>query len=220
MIISFVGCEPNKRIILSLFDLTGNWSKPYKQNGYDVIQVDIQKGIDILTWDYKQIPKNSVYGILAAIPCTDYAVSGARWFAEKDKDGRTAASQKLVEKTKEIIEYFTPIFWVVENPVSRINKLNPWLGEVKYKFNPYDFAGYGFEEDRYTKRTHLWGNFNPPIKKSLEPYHTGDYGKIHYPKDPITGKAYGWNTLECKNARSATPMGFSYAFYEANHLLK
>lgn len=27
--------EENKdKIILSLFDLTGNWSKPYKQNGY------------------------------------------------------------------------------------------------------------------------------------------------------------------------------------------
>lgn len=66
------------------------------------------------------------------MPCTDYAVSGARWFKAKDEDGRTAKSQLLVDKTKEIIEYFEPIFWVVENPVSRIHKLNPWLGEVKF----------------------------------------------------------------------------------------
>ena len=30
-----------KNIILSLFDLTGNWSKPYKDNGYEVIQITI-----------------------------------------------------------------------------------------------------------------------------------------------------------------------------------
>lgn len=65
-------CE--KKIILSLFDLTGNWSKPYKDNGYKVIQIDLQLGMDILTWDYKQIPKEDVYGILAACPCTDFAL--------------------------------------------------------------------------------------------------------------------------------------------------
>lgn len=47
----------DKKIILSLFDLTGNWSRPYKENGYEVIQVDIQLGIDILNWDYKQYLK-------------------------------------------------------------------------------------------------------------------------------------------------------------------
>jgi len=72
--------------ILSLFDLTGNWSRPYKENGYKVIQVDLQMGIDILEWDYKSLAREEVYGVLAAVPCTDFAVSGARWFAAKDKD--------------------------------------------------------------------------------------------------------------------------------------
>ena len=207
------GLANMKKVILSLFDLTGHWSDPYRENGYEVIQVEIQKGIDILTWDYKQI--NNVYGILAAVPCTDYEVSGARWFAEKDKDGRTAKSQELVEKTREIIEYFDPVFWVIENPISRIHKLNPWMGKPKMYFHPYEYAGYGSDDDRYTKKTALWGRFNIPAKKELEPYQTGDYGKIHYPKDE-NGKAYGWNTIECKNARSATPKGFAKAFYEAN----
>jgi len=37
------------KTILSLFDYTGNWSKPYRDNGYNVIQVDIKLGMDILT---------------------------------------------------------------------------------------------------------------------------------------------------------------------------
>lgn len=205
-----------RKIILSLFDLTGNWSRPYRENGFEVVQVDLQNGIDILTWDYKSIDKDKVYGILAAIPCTDYAVSGARWFKDKDKDGRTAESQKLCDKTKEIIEYFNPVFWVVENPVSRIHKLNPWLGKVKFYFHPYEFAGYGFEGERYTKKTCLWGKFNNPVKKPMSPEHTGNYGKIHYPRRE-DGTAIGWNTIECKNIRSATPIGFAWAFYRANH---
>ena len=205
-----------KNIILSLFDLTGNWSGPYQENGYEVIQVDLQKGTDILEWDYSKIPEKYVYGILAACPCTDYAVSGARWFKEKDKDGRTEQSQKLVEKTREIIEHFNPVFWVIENPVSRIHKLNPWMGKPKFYFHPWEYAGYGFNQDRYTKKTCLWGKFNIPIKKPLKPYNSDGYGKIHCPRDN-NGKAYEWNTIECKNARSATPKGFAKAFYEANN---
>lgn len=94
--------------ILSLFDYTGNSSKPYNDNGFDVIQVDIKLGTDILTFDYKSIP--DVYGILCAVPCTDFAVSGARWFAEKDRDGRTEKSIELVRKSLEIINYFSLTF--------------------------------------------------------------------------------------------------------------
>lgn len=49
-----------RNIILSLFDYTGNWSRPYRENGYEVIQVDIQHGTDILTWNYKEIERESL----------------------------------------------------------------------------------------------------------------------------------------------------------------
>lgn len=124
--------------IISLFDYTGNWSKPFKDNGYEVIQVDIQRGQDILTWNYKNM--DNVYGILASIPCTDFALSGAKHFKRKDQDGTTEYSKRLVYKTLEIIDYFKPKFWCVENPMSRIHKVCPELGKVKYKFNPCDFA--------------------------------------------------------------------------------
>lgn len=192
------------KTILSLFDHSGIWSKYYKENGYNVVQIDIKNGINILTWDYKGI--DNVYGILAAVPCTDYALSGARHFKRKDADGTTLQSQILVEKTREIIEYFKPKFWVVENPMSRIHKLNHWLGDVMFKFNPCDFAGYGFENERYNKQTWLFGNFINPIKKRSEPI------VKHFP---------GWKNLggkseRTKELRSVTPEGFAFAFYESN----
>lgn len=192
------------KTILSLFDLTGNWSRPWRENGYNVIQIDIQLGQDILTWDYTKI--DNVYGILAACPCTDFALSGAKYFARKDQDGSTEKSKQLVYKTLEIIDHFKPYFWVIENPMSRIHKCCPELGEVKFKFNPCDFAGYGFENERYNKTTWLWGKFKEPIKKRLEPIE----------KDFPGWRKYGGSSLKTKNARSATPMGFAYAFYEAN----
>lgn len=38
-------------ILISLFDYTGNWARPYKEAGWTVHQVDIKLGIDILTWN-------------------------------------------------------------------------------------------------------------------------------------------------------------------------
>lgn len=192
--------------ILSLFDFTGNWSLPWKSSGYDVVQIDLQLGTNIMTWNYKEIPKEKVYGILASCPCTDFALSGSRHFARKDQDGSTEKSKQLVYKTLEIVDYFNPKFWVVENPMSRIHKCCPELGEVKFKFNPCDFAGYGFEQERYNKQTWLWGDFKYPIKRRLEPLQ----------KEFPGWKSYGGKSLKTKNARSVTPLGFSFAFFQAN----
>lgn len=202
------------KIILSLFDLTGNWSNPYKENGFEVIQVDIQNGIDLMTWDYKKINKENVVGILNAMPCTDFALSGARHFAKKDLNGTTEKSIKLCKKSLEIIDYFNPNFWVLENPMTRIHKLIPELGNVKFKFNPCDFAGYlpndKQDSERYNKQTWLFGKFNKPIPKRIEPL--TKQSPIY--ENPMK---YKYGSLELKNWRSKTPHGFSQAFYESNH---
>lgn len=190
--------------ILSLFDYTGNWSKPYRDNGYKVIQIDIKLGTDILTFNYQAIPE--VYGILCAVPCTDFAVSGARWFAEKDRDGRTQKSIELVKKSLEIINYFNPHFWALENPVGRIHKLIPQLGKPLLIFNPCDYG------DAYTKKTCLWGKFNIPIENPVQPVYHYSAGK----KSSHLWKKLGGKSEKTKELRSQTPMGFARAFYEAN----
>lgn len=52
----------NKKVILSLFDYSGSWSKPYRDAGYDVVQVDLKLGDDIFEVSqrhfFKQINKN------------------------------------------------------------------------------------------------------------------------------------------------------------------
>ena len=140
--------------LLALFDHSGAWSKPYREAGWDVVQVDIKNGVDILSFEYKSFTKFN--GVLAAPPCTDFSLSGAQYWKAKDMDGRTAYSISLVQKTLEIIEYFNPFFWGLENPLGRIQKCIPELGKPKYWFHPSDYG------ENYTKRSYLWGKFSPP----------------------------------------------------------
>jgi hypothetical protein len=62
------------RRILSLCDLTGNWSRPYEEAGYDVVRIDIQLGQDVRLLRFDPMP---IHGILAAPPCTHFSRAGA-----------------------------------------------------------------------------------------------------------------------------------------------
>lgn len=199
-----------KNLLISLYDYTGNQSGPYEYAGWEVIRIDIQNGQDILTWEYRYINKNRKVIIIAAQPCDDYAVCGAKHFAKKDAEGVTEKSQVLVKKTKEIIDWFNPFAWMMENPKTRIHKLNPWIGQRPvFIFNPCDFAGWSPkpDEERYNKETWLFGKFNSPPKFRLEPF----------TKHSPIWSDFGGKSLKTKNARSITPKGFAHAFFMANN---
>lgn len=201
-----------ENLLISLYDLTGNASRPYKEAGWQVEQIDIKNGIDILTWDYKSLIYGDVnkIGIIIMQPCTCYALCGNRHKENRLNNGDFQQSQRLVSKSKEIIDHFNPFFWQFENPKTDIHKKNEWIGQrPKYIFNPCDFAGYDPKPDksRYNKETWLFGKFNDPVKKRIEPF---------------TKENPGWRDLggkseKTKELRSITPLGFAYAFYEANH---
>jgi hypothetical protein len=194
-------------ILISLYDYSGAWSQPYEDAGWTVIRIDIKRGTDIMTWDYKFF--DHCNGLLAAPPCTDFSNSGAQYFSTKDADGRTAHSVSLVRKALEIVEYFKPrglLFWALENPLGRINRCVPELGSPSWWFHPSDYG------DDYTKRTYLWGEFVPPM-----PLFYG--GGIGIPVPVLKNRIMrvGGKSERTKEIRSITPPGFAKAFYEANH---
>jgi len=176
------------KIILDLCGGTGAWSRPYANAGYDVRIVTLPKR-DVR---YYQPPKH-VYGVLAAPPCTHLASSGARWWAEKGNDVLLDALS-IVDACLRIVLITKPKWWALENPVGRLVR---YLGKPKMYFDPCDYG------DPYTKRTCLWGDFNMPMKKPVEPV-LGS--KIHL-MPPFKDRAI---------LRSITPPGFAQAFFEAN----
>jgi len=189
------------KIILDLCGGTGAWSKPYKDAGYDVRVITLPENDVCL---YK--PQFRVYGILAAPPCTHFSGSGALYWDEKDRDGRTLKDLNIVAHCCRIILMTKPHFWCLENPVGRLKR---WIGEPVAKFNPCDYG------DAFTKKTLLWGNFNIPFKdKKVQPVEvpSQDYSSL----DVFYGIEKQYHSPEKAAIRSITPPGFAKAFFEAN----
>lgn len=176
--------------ILSLCDFTGEWSKPYREAGYDVRQVDIRRGDDVRLFEALPYP---VRGVLAAPPCTHLASSGARWWEGKGEQALLDA-MAVVDACLRIITVHRPLWWVLENPVGRLTR---FLGDPRMAFDPADYG------DPYTKRTLLWGDFKCPAKRPVEAVEGSRMHRL--PPSPDRAAL-----------RSVTPAGFARAFFEAN----
>ena len=194
------------KLILSLCDHSERWPSFYKEAGYEVITIDIKRGDDVRLIYHMGKP---VYGILAAPPCTAFAGSGAQYWSSKDADGQTLEGLAVVDACLRAVAIYNPVFWALENPVGRLRR---WLGPPRLIFNPCDYGGWGDERDAYTKKTCLWGRFNSPVKRPIEPVMYERGGK----KGSWMWATLGGKSERTKELRSMTPLGFARAFYEAN----
>jgi len=202
----------NNKIILDLCGGTGSWSKPYKDNGYDVRNITLPK-YDVRL--YK--PPKNVYGILAAPPCTEFSLAKSNSkYPRKMKEGMEIVYNCLRIIWEAQYKLPTPLaktttlkFWVLENPFGLLRR---FLGHPVMIFNPYDFG------DGYQKKTCLWGFFNEPKKNPVE------FVKDYIHTIGVSGKPLKkfdmlltfYGKLTRQERRAITPPGFAKAFYEAN----
>jgi len=187
------------KIILDLCGGTGEWSKPYKDAGYDVRVITLPEH-DVR--DY--IPPDNVYGILAAPPCTEF--SFAKHFHGKGKYKHDfITGLEIVSACMRIILTCKPKFWAIENPAH--GYLRKWLKEPSMTFDPWEYG------DPWQKKTALWGEFNPPKKTVTDK--PGGIVKFSMLKSrEIYPEYYG--KLSRQTRRAITPPGFARAFFEAN----
>lgn len=199
-------------IVLSLCDVTTNMVQPWLEAGYECWCVDLQHpsgitkngnlvlvGGDILEW----LPPRRDYRIVFGWPpCTNVAVSGARWFRDKGLAG-LASAIGLVERCRDICEW-SGAPYMIENPVGT---LSTYWRKPDHSFDPCDYGGWE-PGDNYTKKTCLWtgGGFVMPEKRPIPPT---DGSRMHR-LPPSKDRA---------NLRSATPMGFARAVFEANQVV-
>jgi hypothetical protein len=221
--------KENGRFIVSIYDATGNWPAEYIQNGYGVIlwdykyEGDILAGFTRLVLFIKEAIEAGYHlaGCLFAPPCTHMAGSGARWWELKDKqspaDGdvwnEVEYHKAYIEICLHLVQLFKPMFpklwWALENPIGRLETLLPHFKQYRsMTFNPCDYG------DAYTKKTILWGEFNTDLPKTpVKPVMYELNGK----KGSYMWAKLGGKSERTKALRSATPMGFAKAFYQANH---
>ena len=135
--------------LLELFSGTGSVGRVFRACGWDVTSLDLRNAdinTDVMRWDYRGLgPFDFVW---ASPPCTQYSrartTGGAR-----DLEGADA----LVAKTLEIIDYFKPRFWLLENPQTGLLKTRAVV--AGRPFRDVCYCKYGFP---YRKCTRLWGN--------------------------------------------------------------
>jgi len=207
--------------VISLCDLTGHMVQPWVEAGFDAILIDPQHVVSRFEGrvykfagtveDFLNDPgmaaivRSGRVALVASFPpCTDMAVSGARWFAAKRAaDPMFQAKAVAVAEQCRTIGRLSGAPWFVENPVSVLSRA---FGKPQHIFNPCDYTAFE-PADNYTKKTCLWtgGGFVMP-----QPARDLTLGA---PDDRIHKAPPGPGR---ENFRSATPLGFARAVFEAN----
>ena len=140
-------------LMLELFSGTGSVGKVAKDLGIEVISLDRDMDADIRTdimdWNYRSIPEGRFDIIWASPPCTEY--SRAKTVGVRDIEG----SNKVVQRTLDIIDYFDPKYFILENPQTGLLKDQEMMRQIP--FDDVDYCKYGMP---YRKRTRLWNNIN------------------------------------------------------------
>lgn len=146
--------------LLELFSGTGSVGKVARTYGIEVISLDRDMDadikMDIMDWDYKIYPPQYFDLIWASPPCTEYSRAktiGVRKIAE---------SNRIVKRVLEIINYFDPVYFMIENPQSGLLKNQTFMNGIPY--DDVDYCKYGMP---YRKRTRIWNNIWGWIPKPL-----------------------------------------------------
>jgi len=177
--------------ILDLFAGSRSISKVGKELGYECFSSDIEAFeeidyiINILDFDVKKVPfiPNIIW---ASPPCTTFSVAsiGTHWTGGKNayipKTREAELGIKLVKKSIEIIRYYNPKYWYIENPRGVLRKMD-FIQALPIR-NTVTYCQYG---DSRMKPTDIWTNnknWHPkPMCKN------GDKCHISAPRGAKTG---------------------------------
>ena len=121
--------------VLELFSGTGSVGNVCRRLDCDVTSLDRDMPADIRTdildWNYT-LPPNSFDAIWASPPCTEYSVAKTVGLRKMDE------ANAVVQRTIEIIRYFNPTYWMMENPQTGLLKHQLFMADLPY--NDLDYC--------------------------------------------------------------------------------
>lgn len=141
--------------MLELFCGTGSFGAVFRQRGYTVVSLDTDVRwkpdicIDVLEWDYKAAYPVGYFNVITASPpCTEYSI------ALTTRPRNIDASNVVVQRTLDIIAYFQPTRWMMENPRTGLLKSQSVIQDIAFIDVDYcQFSDWG-----YRKATRIWGD--------------------------------------------------------------
>lgn len=198
-------------VAIFLFEQSGKSAEPFAAAGWDCYCIDIAHDqswsdgtihyikADARHWKPTRDMVERCRFFAAFPPCTHLAVSGARWLRGKGLR-KLAESIELFAVAAEWAEYLgVPYFF--ENPVSTIST---YWRKPDHTFHPWQYTGWE-PRDNYSKKTCVWSGNGFVMPEPLVDCETID--------DRIHRAAPGPDRADF---RSATPVGFMRAVYDAN----
>jgi len=154
--------------VLELFSGTHSVGKVCKEKGWEVISLDLKNADinkNILEWDYTIYPVGHFDVIWASPPCDTFSILRRSWIGRKLKAHNGAICTKellqkdideiglpILRKTEEIINYFKPKHYFIENPQTGRMK------EYMTHHSHYDVDYCMYSDFGYKKSTRIWTN--------------------------------------------------------------
>ena len=130
----------------------------FEVTSLDLARADIN--VDILDWDYQNEFEPGNFDVIwCSPPCTFFSplrrcnIGRFGITAESIEEDIQNKGIPLLRKSEEIIEYFKPKFYFIENGM--MSRLKNFVAKTPTQFYTVDYCSYGFE---YRKRTNIWTN--------------------------------------------------------------
>ena len=137
--------------VSELFSGTGSVGNACKALGIYVVLLDRDMPADIrsgiLDWDYTTYSPHDFDVVWASPPCTEYSM--AKTTGVKNIEEANLISQRTID----IIRYFGPQCWIIENPQTAKLKEQEFMTDLSFK--DVDYCKYRMP---YRKWTRLWNN--------------------------------------------------------------
>jgi len=144
--------------VLELFKGSGSITNYFADSEYNVISLDILEKYkpticsDIMEWNYKKYPPHHFDIIWASPECKIFSMLQNTWIGRKWRDKQHLQETRdehscFILKTIEIIEYFKPKYYFVENP--KDSAIWDYVDEPfndKYIIVDYCFFGYNYKK--------------------------------------------------------------------------
>ena len=168
--------------MLDLCSGFGGASEAFLQNGWDVIRIennpllaDVENTtlVDLFEWDYEaEDPFDLIW---ASPPCREFSTAYAAPRSVAAREGREyAPNMDILVKVIEIITFFNPEHWVIENVSGAGKYFNPIIGS-----SPWQIVG----------PFHLWGKF-PRLLMDYDWTHSKQDGDT-WSDDPLRANRRG-----------------------------
>jgi len=138
--------------LLELFAGTSSISHAFAERGFETTTLDSSRIyspdilIDIMTWEYDAYPPGFFDVIWASPPCTEYS-------RVKRGPRNLEGADAIVKRTLEILCYFKPRLWFIENPATGLLPKRDFMQGIH--FRDVSYCKYG---KPYRKNTRIWTN--------------------------------------------------------------